>query len=111
MASREEIAQIIGYMKLVFPNYNPDITSHPNTIDVFEDLLGDMKSETLQSAVKAACKESDRAFAPSAGEIRGAAMRMMSIQEIQQERIAKSFERLEEDTKSLEAKNAHQTIR
>jgi hypothetical protein len=76
MATREEIAQVIGYMKLVFPNYNPDVTSHPNTIDVLEDLLGDMEVETLRAAVKSACMETDRAFAPSPGEIRGAAGRL-----------------------------------
>jgi hypothetical protein len=71
MATREEIAQIIGYLKLVYPNYNPDVTSHPNTIDVYEDLLGDIEADMLRQGVKAACRQ-DRAFAPSPGEIRAA---------------------------------------
>ena len=77
MATRQEIAQIIGYLKLVYSNYAPDVTSHPNTIDVYEDLLGDLDGEILLAAVKAACKE-PRAFAPTPGEIRAAAASLPS---------------------------------
>jgi hypothetical protein len=58
-------------MKLSFPNYNPDVTSPLNTVDVFVDLLGDLDAVTLKTAVKSCCAEPGRAFAPSAGEIRG----------------------------------------
>jgi len=68
MATREEIARIIGYLKLVYPNYNPDVKSTPNTVDVYEDLLGDLDGQMLEAAVRDACKQ-DRAFAPAPGEI------------------------------------------
>ena len=69
MATRDEVKSIIGYLILAFPNYHPDLTSAPSTIDVYEDLLGDLDGETLRMAVREACKE-DRAFAPAPGEIR-----------------------------------------
>jgi hypothetical protein len=76
MSTRKDIAEVIGYMKLAFPNYSPDVTSPINTLDVLSDLLGDIPSEILNLAVKAACAEAGRAFAPAAGEIREAALRL-----------------------------------
>ena len=96
MATREEIAQIIGYMKLVFPNYAPDVTSHPNTIDVYEDLLGDIEAEKLRAGVKATCKQ-PRAFAPSPGEIIAAV-----------ENLPVRRDPMETLNKYLEVKNAKQ---
>ena len=75
MASRKDICDIIAYLKLVFSNYNPDVTSPLNAVDVYEDLLGDLDTDTLRAAVKATCKE-DRAFAPTPGEIIAAANRL-----------------------------------
>ena len=65
MSTRKDIAEIIGYMKLAFPNYSPDVTSPINTVDVLLDLLGDIPAETLKLAVRAACAEAGRAFAPA----------------------------------------------
>jgi hypothetical protein len=76
MSMRKDIAEIIGYMKLAFPNYAPDVTSPINTVDVLFDLLGDFPAETLGLAVRAACAEAGRAFAPAAGEIREMAIRL-----------------------------------
>jgi hypothetical protein len=93
MASRDDIKKIIGYMILAFPNYKPDTTSHPNTVDVFEDLLGDLDADTLYAAVRAACKE-PRAFAPAPGEIRAAAAALVNMEDVKQKRIAESYKRL-----------------
>ena len=71
MATRNDITNIVAYIKLAFPNYNPIIEGGLTTIDVLEDLLGDVPYQELQLAVKACCLESGRAFAPSPGEIRG----------------------------------------
>ena len=71
MATRNDITNIVAYIKLAFPNYNPIIEGGLTTIDVLEDLLGDVPNQELQLAVKACCLESGRAFAPSPGEIRG----------------------------------------
>ena len=75
MATREDIKAIIGYMALAYQNFHPDLTSTPNTVDVYEDLLGDLDGECLRMATKAACLE-DRAFAPAPGEIRAALYRL-----------------------------------
>jgi hypothetical protein len=72
MATREDIKKIVGFMILAFPNYHPDLTEdQTNAIDVYTDLLGDLDANTLKLAVRSACAEPGRAFAPSAGEIRG----------------------------------------
>src|SRR5512137_1658397 len=76
MSTRKDIAEIIGYMKLAFPNYSPDVTSPINTVDVLLDLLGDVPAETLKLAVRAASAEAGRAFAPAVGEIREAALKL-----------------------------------
>ena len=76
MSTRLEIAEIIGYMKLVFPNYAPDVASPMNTVDVLHDLLGDIPAETLKMAVREACAEPGRAFAPAVGEIRETALKL-----------------------------------
>jgi hypothetical protein len=76
MSTRKDIAEIIGYMKLAFPNYSPDVTSPINTVDVLLDLLGDVPAETLHLAVRSACAEPGRAFAPAVGEIREAAIKL-----------------------------------
>jgi hypothetical protein len=73
MANRNDIKKIMAYMGMCFPNYHPILEGEINAVDVLLDLLGDMDVEMLQMAVKACCTEAGRAFAPSAGEIRGAA--------------------------------------
>jgi hypothetical protein len=76
MSTRTDIKNIIAYLALAFPNFHADVTGTPNTVDVYLDLLGDMPAETLQVAVKSCCAEPGRAFAPSAGEIRGMAAQL-----------------------------------
>ena len=71
MATRNDMTNLVAYMKLAFSNYNPVIDGRLTTIDVLEDLLGDLPYPELQVAVQACCLESGRAFAPSPGEIRG----------------------------------------
>jgi hypothetical protein len=74
MTTRNDVKNLMAYMMMAFPNYNPILEGEINAIDVFYDLLGDFPLETLKTAVRACCAESDRKFAPSAGEIRGAAV-------------------------------------
>lgn len=76
MSERNDIKSIIAYLAMAFPNFKPDVTNSPNSVDVYFDLLQDMPTETLQIAVKACCAEPGRAFAPSAGEIRGMAVQL-----------------------------------
>lgn len=75
MTTREDIKKVMAYMGCAFPNYHPEISEGGvNAVDVMEDLLGDLPKDTLMAAVKACCAEPGRAFAPSAGEIRGMAV-------------------------------------
>lgn len=76
MTTREEIQYLMAYMAMCFPNFHPILNGQPNAIDVYLDLLGDMSLDTLTTAVRACCAEPGRAFAPSPGEIRGAATQM-----------------------------------
>lgn len=73
MATREDIKNVIFYMKASFPNYHPELEGEVNTVDVLLDQLGDMDANTLQMAVRAACMPgTGRQFAPSSDEIRTA---------------------------------------
>lgn len=71
MATRGDIQGIIAYMKSSFPNYHPELDGEINTVDVLFDQLGDMDTDTLRMAVRAACMPgTGRQFAPSSDEIR-----------------------------------------
>lgn len=76
MTVRDEIKAIITYMVLAFPNFHPTLDGTPNSVDVYQDLLGDMNFQLLMLATKTACAERGRKFAPSAGEIRGTAAKI-----------------------------------
>jgi hypothetical protein len=76
MTTRDDIKNFIAYFMMAFPNYHPDITSAMNTTDVYYDLLKDIPLEDLKLAVRTACAEPGRAFAPSPGEIRGASVNL-----------------------------------
>ncbi len=78
MANRNDIKKIMAYMGMCFSNYHPILEGEINAVDVLLDLLWDMDVEMLQTAVKACCTEAGRAFAPSAGEIRGAASNLIA---------------------------------
>lgn len=78
MSTRNDIKSIIIYMQGLFPNYKPNLDpitdENPfNAIDAMLDVLGDLDTQTLRMAVKAACTPgTGRQFAPSADEIRSA---------------------------------------
>lgn len=76
MATREDIKNVMAFMACSFPNYHPILDGQVNAVDVLLNLLGDLPVETLQVAVQACCAEPGRAFAPSAGEIRGMAVQL-----------------------------------
>jgi hypothetical protein len=77
MTTRDEMRAIVGYMSKAFSNYNPDISSQTNTVDVLLDLLGDLPVDLLKLAVRTACTQPGREFTPSAGEIRGMVVDLM----------------------------------
>jgi hypothetical protein len=76
MASLSEIAQGINLLKIAFPNYNPDAKA---TADLWVAGLGDLPGDTLKAAIAECLIDPRRQFAPSIGEIRGAALRLNAI--------------------------------
>jgi hypothetical protein len=76
VTTRNDIKSLIYYMKCLYPNYNPVLEGQVNTVDALYDQLGDLDLDLLKLGVTAACGELGRAFAPSAGEIRGAVIDM-----------------------------------
>jgi hypothetical protein len=76
MSTREDIKNAMAFMACSYPNYHPILEGQVNAVDVMFNLLGDLPVETLQVAVQACCAEPGRAFAPSAGEIRGMAIQL-----------------------------------
>lgn len=73
MADKQDIANLIALFKAAWPNYNPDLRI---TAELMTRTLGDIPGETLQSAGLALVTEYGRAFAPSVGEIRAAAIKL-----------------------------------
>ena len=76
MANRKEIIQIVGIMSLAYSNYKPMLDGELTTVDLLEDLLGDLPVDELKLALKACILEPGRAFAPAPGEIRGKVAQM-----------------------------------
>jgi hypothetical protein len=71
MTTRNDIKNLMAFIGLAFPNFKPVLEGEINSVDVFYSLLGDIDLPALKTAVQACCAEAGRAFAPSAGEIRG----------------------------------------
>ena len=78
MTTRIDIKNLMAYIMMAFPNYNPALEGEVNAIDVMFDLLGDLDADLLKTAVRTCCTESGRAFPPSSGEIRGAAENLIA---------------------------------
>lgn len=69
MASVKDIAEIVTLISAAYPNWQPN----PYTTEVYYQTLKDMDAELLKTAALQAIAEPGRKFAPSVGEIRGAA--------------------------------------
>jgi hypothetical protein len=69
LTTRGDIAGLLDLLKAAVPSYNPEA----GTAEVFYRLLSDVPRDLLEAAVIACITERGRAFAPSIGEIRGAA--------------------------------------
>lgn len=71
MAKITDISNLIAALKAFYPNYSPPDPG--KTAVMLMQILGDLSAETLQAAALKLCAD-NRAFAPSAGEIRYAAL-------------------------------------
>lgn len=69
MASQSEMAQVVAVISSAYPNFA--VTKE--TMQVYYDLLNDLPTDLLKAATLKCCAEAGRKFAPSVGEIRGAA--------------------------------------
>ena len=76
MSTPHEIAEGINLLKVAYPNYQPDVK---RTADLWLLVLGDLPGETLKAAILERVTELGRAFAPSVGEIREAAIRLNAL--------------------------------
>jgi hypothetical protein len=77
MANQANIANMISMFCVTYPNYKID--NPKATATVLLTVLGDLPADTLQSAVLQLVSEPGRQFAPSVGEIRGAAMKLNAL--------------------------------
>jgi len=73
MADRQDITEILALISVAFPNFKMVQSGDVSTADAYLAFLGDLPADLLKVAVLQCCSESGRAFAPSVGEIRGAA--------------------------------------
>lgn len=69
MASQLEVAQVVAMIGSAYPNFSPN----KETVSVYYELLKDLPLDLLRAAALQCCAESGRKFAPSVGELRGAA--------------------------------------
>jgi hypothetical protein len=69
MATRKNIKLEVSYMILAFPNYNPDLFSTPNVVDVLFGSLAKYPAADIHQALIDCAEQEDRKFAPTIGEI------------------------------------------
>ncbi len=72
MATAKEIGEILALIQAAFPNYKPGVAGP----DALYQLLRDLPGDLLKVAVLDTCAQAGRAFAPSVGEIRAAALKL-----------------------------------
>ena len=69
MATQIEVAQVVAMIGSAYPSFN----ASKETVTVYFELLKDLPVDLLKASALQCCAESGRKFAPSVGEIRGAA--------------------------------------
>jgi hypothetical protein len=72
VSTQTDIIQIVLLMQAAFPNFHPEQA----TPEALYQLLQDLPSDTLKVAVLETCAQAGRAFAPTVGEIRAAALKL-----------------------------------
>jgi hypothetical protein len=69
MSNHVDIAKAVSVIAAAYPSFNPS----KETVEVYYQLLRDLDADEIQVATLYCCAEDGRKFAPSVGEIRGAA--------------------------------------
>lgn len=69
MANQAEVSQVVAMIGSAYPNFS----ATKETVGVYFELLKDLPLDLLRASALRCCAEAGRKFAPSVGEIRGAA--------------------------------------
>lgn len=69
MSSTTDIAKVVSIIAAAYPSFS----TSKQTVEIYYRLLQDLNAEEVQAATWYCCAEDGRKFAPSVGEIRGAA--------------------------------------
>lgn len=70
MSTQNDVLQVVNLIGQAYPNFSPT----RETVGVYYELLKDLPVDLLKAAALQCCAEAGRKFAPSVGEIRGAAV-------------------------------------
>lgn len=79
MATKADILNILAAIRVAFPNSNLNYKAAEQEREIYYNGLGDLPSDLLMAGANAAIYESGRAFAPTPGEIRSAALRLAAL--------------------------------
>lgn len=72
MSNQSEVSQVVLMIGAAYPNFAPT----KETVQVYYELLKDLPADLLKAAALQCCAEAGRKFAPSVGELRGAAVEL-----------------------------------
>ncbi len=78
--TRDETKKILYIMTTTWANYKPNVTK--DYVDVWHEMIGDMEFKVAAAALKAFAQQDRSGFAPSVGQLRGAAVDLMKGQEM-----------------------------
>ena len=78
--TRDETKQILYIMTTIWANFRPKLTSE--FVNVWHEMLGDMDFRVAAAGLKAYAQQDRSGFAPSVGQLRGAAVDLVKGQEI-----------------------------
>lgn len=70
MSTQNDVLQVVNLIGQAYPNFSPT----RETVGVYYELLKDLPVDLLKAAALQCCAEAGRKFAPSVGELRGAAV-------------------------------------
>lgn len=97
MASKLDIAEILGVIAVAYPNFA--VTEQTN--QVYWQILSDIPTNELKAATLHCISESGRKFAPSVGELRGAVGELRGLSN----NVPSSFEAWQEFKRAVVSSN------
>jgi hypothetical protein len=73
VADKKDIAKVVGIISAAYPNFTPN----EYTVETYYQTLKDLPTDLLMASTLHSVAEAGRRFAPSIGEIRGAARELL----------------------------------